>query len=84
MNELNEKLIDIIEQWDPLGYGQHAYETEVVDVIQALHEIDDPRLLAKRIQFIYEFSFEEVVSIKECQELAKKILNIKNRISCIN
>jgi hypothetical protein len=82
MNELNEKLTDVLLQWDPFGYGENAYETEIVDVIQAAYEIDDAKFLAKRIKFIYEFSFEEIVPLKDCLKMAEEILSLKNVISC--
>ncbi|WP_258000257.1 YugE family protein [Bacillus sp. Marseille-P3661] len=77
---LNEKIREVINDWDPLGYGSGSYEVEVVDVIQAVHEINDLKYLAKRIQFIYEFSFEQLIPFAECQEVAKKVLALKETI----
>ncbi len=74
---LNEKLREVINKWDPLGLGPGAYEVEVVDIIQAVHEIDDLKYLAKRIQFIYEFSFEESIPLPECQKIARRMLLLK-------
>lgn len=74
---LNEKLKEVINKWDPLGLGPGAYEVEAVDIIQAVHEINDTRYLAKRIQFIYEFSFEESIPLTECQKIAKRMMQLK-------
>ncbi|WP_458412049.1 DUF1871 family protein [Schinkia sp. CFF1] len=75
--KLNEKLKEVISKWDPLGLGPGAYEVEAIDIIQAVHEINDLRYLAKRIQFIYEFSFEESIPLTECQKVARRMLLLK-------
>lgn len=82
MSELNEKLENTIKRWDPLGLGEESYETEIVDVIQAVYEINDSRYLAKRIQFIFEFSFKKLIPLKECIEIAERLLYIKEASSC--
>lgn len=78
---LNEKIKEVINKWDPIGLGPGSYEVEIIDIIQAVHEINDPKLLAKRIQFIYEFSFEELIPLSECQKIAKRVLLLKETIS---
>lgn len=80
--QTNLKLMDVLLQWDPLGYGAGSYETEVVDVLQAVHVFDDETKLARKIQAIYEFSFEEIISLSECEVIAGKLLFIKNNSSC--
>lgn len=82
MKEINENIMSYLSQWDPLGYGKGSYETEVVDVLQAVHELNEVRQLAKRIQFIYEFSFEEMIPIDSCRSIAGKLLRIKEQQSC--
>lgn len=79
---LNEKIKVVINKWDPLGFGSGAYDVEIVDVIQAVHEINDLKYLAKRIQFIYEFSFEELIPLTECQKIAKKVMHLKQTMGC--
>ena len=74
---LNDKIKELINKWDPLGLGAGAYEVEAVDIIQAVHEINDPKYLAKRIQFIYEFSFEELIPLTECRKIAKRMMLLK-------
>lgn len=74
---LNEKIKEVINKWDPLGLGPGAYDVEAIDIIQAVHEIDDLKYLAKRIQFIYEFSFEESLPLIECQKIARRMLLLK-------
>jgi hypothetical protein len=80
--QTNIKLMQLLLQWDPLGYGEGSYETEVVDVLQAVHSFDDEMLLARKIQAIYEFSFEEIIPLKQCENLSKQLLQIKNNSSC--
>lgn len=75
---INLMLMDTLMCWDPLGYGEDAYETERVDVIQAVHELNDEKALAIKIQKIYEFSFEEMISMDECENKAIELLQIKN------
>lgn len=78
----NIKLMELLLQWDPLGYGEDSYETEVVDVLQAVHSIDDEMVLARKIQAIYEFSFEEIIPLEQCKGFSKQLLFIKNTASC--
>lgn len=78
----NLKLMELLSAWDPLGYGLDAYETECVDVLQAVHQLDDQKLLARKMQAIYEFSFEEIIPLADCMEMAGRLLLIKNESSC--
>jgi hypothetical protein len=80
--KLNITLLDMIQRWDPLGYGMEAYETEAVDVLQAVHECDEVKLLARKIQAIYEFSFEEVIPLEKCIKIAEELLKVKNEAEC--
>ncbi|MDQ0225563.1 hypothetical protein CHH83_20385 [Bacillus sp. 7586-K] len=80
--QTNLKLMEILLQWDPLGYGEGSYETEVVDVLQAVYAFDDEMLLARKIQAIYEFSFEEIIPLQTCEKLARQLLFIKQTSSC--
>ena len=75
---VNVRLMENLLQWDPLGYGVDAYDTECVDVVQAVHELDDIDELAKKIQDIYEFSFEQFIPISTCKAKAKELMVIKN------
>ncbi|MCM3619020.1 YugE family protein [Sutcliffiella horikoshii] len=75
---VNVRLMENLLHWDPLGYGIDAYETECVDVVQAVHELDDINKLARRIQDIYEFSFEEFIPLSNCKEKALELMVIKN------
>lgn len=78
----NLALVEVLNEWDPLGYGEGAYETEIADTISAVHYMNDKDKLAKKIQGIYEFSFEEIIPLGECQRMAQLLLNIKNEDSC--
>ncbi|WP_223701518.1 DUF1871 family protein [Sutcliffiella deserti] len=78
---INVRLMENLLQWDPLGYGLEAYDTECVDVVQAVHELDDINKLAQKIQAIYEFSFEEIIPLAQCKEKAAELLTIKNEDS---
>lgn len=78
----NLQMMLLLQEWDPLGYGIGSYETEAVDVLQATHQFDNPGKLARKIQSIFEFSFEEIIPLKECENLALKLLTIKNNATC--
>lgn len=82
MTKTNRTLLETVQRWDPFSYGADAYETEAVDVVQAVHEYDDMDRLAEKIQSIYEFSFEEVIPLDECRKLADLLLTIKHDTSC--
>ncbi|WP_404459247.1 DUF1871 family protein [Sutcliffiella horikoshii] len=75
---VNVRLMENLLQWDPLGYGVDAYNTECVDVVQAVHKLDEIDQLAKKIQAIYEFSFEQFIPISKCKDKAKELMKIKN------
>ncbi len=75
---VNVRLMENLLQWDPLGYGVDAYNTECVDVVQAVHKLDEIDQLAKKIQAIYEFSFEQFIPISKCKDKAKELMMIKN------
>ncbi|MBM7651912.1 DUF1871 family protein [Neobacillus cucumis] len=78
----NLQFVDLLNQWDPFHLEHGDYEPEIADTIQAVHELDDPLNLAKRIQSIYEFSFEKVIPIEECLQISKDLLVIKANQSC--
>ncbi|MDQ0857672.1 hypothetical protein QFZ72_001151 [Bacillus sp. V2I10] len=82
MKEANEQMLEILYKWDPLHYGAEAYETEVFDVLQAVHVSEAHSALSRKIQSIYEFSFEEIIPLKECEKIAIELLLIKNNAAC--
>ncbi|MGG4489957.1 DUF1871 family protein [Metabacillus idriensis] len=82
MKEANEQMLEILYKWDPLHYGEEAYETEVFDVLQAVHVSEAYPSLSRKIQAIYEFSFEEIIPLKECEKIAIELLLIKNNAAC--
>jgi hypothetical protein len=80
--QVNWQLLHAIRAWDPFGYGNDAYETEAVDVLQAVHDCDEPTTLAEKIQAIYEFSFERKIPLNECIKMAKSLLAMKQAAAC--
>ena len=79
--ELNRRAIALLEQWDPFQFGA-IYDTEAADVVAALQTEKDPASLAKRIQSIYEYSFEQVIPLEMCMEKAKQLIEIRYATSC--
>lgn len=67
---------------DPFDLKNGSYDTEMADVIQAVHELDNAAKLAAEIQSIYEFSFEELIPIESCLKIANELLAIKANSSC--
>jgi hypothetical protein len=80
--QVNIHLMERLLQWDPLGYGVGSYETEAVDVLQAVHSLSDSKKLARKIQAIYEFSFEELIPLVDCQTMATELLKIADASTC--
>jgi hypothetical protein len=80
--QINLQYVDVLNEWDPFHLTHGGYETEIADTIQAIHELDDCDKLAKKIQSIYEFSFEKVIPIEKCLKVAKELLFIKANDSC--
>jgi hypothetical protein len=82
IQEMHIRLVLALNEWDPfkLGFGQ--YETEIADVVQAVHTSDNEEKLATKIQEIYEFSFDETIPSKKCKNMAIQLLQIKHAGSC--
>ncbi|RSD27554.1 DUF1871 family protein [Mesobacillus subterraneus] len=80
--ELSYKLIDVLNKWDPFNMGEGGFDPEIADILQAVHDYDDGDLIAKRIQSVFEFSFEQVLPYKECLTIANTLLGIKNEDVC--
>lgn len=78
----NLQFVDLLNEWDPFQLENGSYETEIADTIQAIHELDEPDMLAKRIQSIYEFSFEKIIPLESCLKIAIELLVIKENSSC--
>lgn len=78
----NLQLVDLLNEWDPFKLKNGHYDTEIADIIQAIYELDQPDKLAKRIQSIYEFSFEKTIPIDDCLKIANELLAIKDNSSC--
>ncbi|PLR79378.1 DUF1871 domain-containing protein [Bacillus sp. V3-13] len=80
--QINLQLVDALNSWDPFHCGEGGYETEIADVVQAVHDEDDANKLARKIQGIYEFSFEQIIPLNDCKKIAAELLEIKGRGSC--
>jgi hypothetical protein len=81
--KMNQKCVRLLEQWDPFGFGEGSYDTETADVVAALQGIDDPSALAKVIQTVYEYSFEQWIPIEQCVEISYKLIAVKFEAKCI-
>lgn len=81
--EMNRKAVRLLQTWDPFNMGSQAYDTETADVVAALQGIDHPTELAKRIQEVYEHSYELWIPIEQCVQIAYKLIAIKYEAKCI-
>ena len=81
--EMNRKAIWALQEWDPFNLGVDGYETETADVVADLQNIDHPSELAKRIQEIYEHSFEQWIPLEKCVEISYKLIALKYEMKCI-
>lgn len=82
MDNVYAQMVEIVREWDPFGYGPDFYETEAIDVVQIADAFDDADYISRKIQHVYFMSFEEVVAIEKCKQLAERLLSIKNAGSC--
>lgn len=85
MNEtaqLNFALADVLQAFDPYKAGEGFYDTEMADAIYAVHQEDNAEKLAAEIRRIYEHSFDAPMPGGDPIHLAKKLLSIKQTISC--
>ncbi|HAQ06897.1 MAG TPA: DUF1871 domain-containing protein [Bacillus bacterium] len=80
--ELNYKLMDVLNKWDPFNMGEGEFNPEIADILQAVHDLDDAGKIAERIQSVFEFSFEELLPYKECLSIADTLLSIKIEDVC--
>lgn len=80
--QTNLQFVDLLNEWDPFHLKRGSYDTEIADTIQAVHELNEPVQLAKRIQTIYEFSFEKVIPMDSCLKISKGLLAIKDSGTC--
>ena len=81
--EMNRRAVLILASWDPFQLGSEAYDTETADVVAALQSIDHPSDLAKKIQTIYEHSFEKWIPLEQCMQIAYKLIAVKFEAKCI-
>lgn len=81
--KMNQKAIHIVQQWNPFNMDDFSYETEAADVVAFLQSIDDPSELGKRIQVIFEHSFEQWIPIEKCVEISYKLLALKFEAKCM-
>ncbi|MBY0124296.1 DUF1871 family protein [Bacillus sp. S/N-304-OC-R1] len=83
IQQLNIQLVETINEWDPFGLGAGNYETEIADIVQDVHDIHDQSQLGRKIQAIFEFSFEQLLPLEDCKRIAAKLLDIKDAGSCM-
>jgi hypothetical protein len=81
--EMNRKAVWTLQEWDPFEIGVDSYDAEVADVVADLQSIDHPSELAKRIQTIYEHSFEQWIPLEKCVEISYKLIALKYEAKCI-
>ncbi|MED4204690.1 DUF1871 family protein [Neobacillus mesonae] len=81
--QTNLKLVDLLTEWNPFQLDNESYETEIADCLQAVHMYEHPLTLAKKIQSIYEFSFEKIIPLESCMEIAVELLKVmEDQDSC--
>ncbi|MFC7366107.1 MULTISPECIES: DUF1871 family protein [Bhargavaea] len=80
--EINHFAADLLDRWDPFNQGPGAYETEIADVIAALHDAAHPSELAERIRLIYEHSYELWIPHEACMDISYKLIALKYGAGC--
>ncbi|WP_391116600.1 DUF1871 family protein [Psychrobacillus sp. L3] len=81
--EMNRKAVWTLQEWDPFEIGVDSYDAEAADVVADLQMIDHPSDLAKRIQTIYEHSFEQWIPLEKCVDISYKLIALKYEMKCI-
>lgn len=82
-SEMNRRAMRILAEWDPFKAGEEAYGTEIAGVVAELQVLDHPSELGRKIQHIYEFSFEQWIPLEKCVEISYKLLALKYEAKCI-
>jgi hypothetical protein len=82
MKELNERLLKIINEWDPYRTEQLSNDAEAADVIQLVHSGLSVEKLGEEIKKIYDHSFEGDLAINKCRILAEKVHKLFINSSC--
>ncbi|WP_079507199.1 DUF1871 family protein [Mesobacillus jeotgali] len=80
--ELSYKLIKVLNKWDPFKVGEGQFDPEIADILQAVHDYDEPAKIARRIQSVFEFSFEQLLPYEQCLKIANTLVSIKNEDAC--
>ncbi|GGG24725.1 hypothetical protein GCM10007425_19120 [Lysinibacillus alkalisoli] len=80
---MNRTAVQLVQQWDPFQLGEGEYDTEAADIVAALQAMDDPSDLGKRIQEVFEYSFEQWLPLEDCVTLAYKLIAVKFEAKCI-
>ena len=80
--EINLECVRLLNEWDPFSIGEGNYDTEIADILQAMHDVDLEDDLAASIQAIFEFSFEEKLPLEDCVAISRKLLSLKRNSSC--
>lgn len=75
--EMNRKAAWVMEEWDPFAIGRDSYNQQIADVVAQLQVLDHPSDLGKKIQSIYEFSFDKWIPLEKCVDISYKLLALK-------
>ncbi len=82
---LSEKLMKIINDWDPIDIksftpeNEYASEVKEIEKFLAVHNNVNTALLAEKIMDVFVQSFGADIfkkQLKECETIAKKILDL--------
>lgn len=79
---MNRTAVRLLQQWDPFTLGEDQYDTEAADVVAALQSTDNLEEIAKVIQEVYEYSFEQWIPLAQCEEIARQLVSLKQQVVC--
>ncbi|WP_170008035.1 DUF1871 family protein [Bacillus fonticola] len=74
-----EKMVDILNEWDPFQLGSGNYDPEIADCLQAARDATSVGELAKTIQQVFSFSFEQAPPLGSCLTVATELRNIVDK-----
>ncbi|MBI5974155.1 DUF1871 family protein [Staphylococcus canis] len=77
-NDLNIKLYQQLSAWNPMDFDDPTLgDSEVYEMMDAVHQLGEPHEIAKAFQDIFKFSFETVIPYEQCLIEANKAVQLQ-------
>ncbi|MCE5037637.1 DUF1871 family protein [Staphylococcus auricularis] len=81
-SEVNIRLYQLLADWNPMHLPEQSMgDAEVYDMMDIVHQYEDPQFIAHRFQDIYRFTFEEEVPFDACYKKAVEATQLQTHCS---